>query len=180
MLASILMAIYSMLLVHFHENCLSQFIMCSFLTGWIVHSHPSGSRCLLPIIHDIFGLSCSSSLSSLHQQSVDRKFSHRQITFASLRSTMSTGENQIWFDHRSVMNVEYVSLEKVLYRVGMAITEKQGGSDVRANTTRAYCDQAEEKRYVLIGHKFVLLCDDAQSLARECHCLIIDGSVLHR
>ena len=36
----------------------------------------------------------------------------------------------------------------------MALTEKQGGSDVRANTTKAYCDNAEEKRYILIGHKY--------------------------
>jgi alkylation response protein AidB-like acyl-CoA dehydrogenase len=36
---------------------------------------------------------------------------------------------------------------------GMAMTEKQGGSDVRANTTKAYCDNADEKRYILIGHK---------------------------
>jgi len=37
--------------------------------------------------------------------------------------------------------------------LGMAMTEKQGGSDVRANTTKAYCDNAEEKRYILVGHK---------------------------
>ncbi len=37
--------------------------------------------------------------------------------------------------------------------LGMAMTEKQGGSDVRANTTKAYCDNADEKRYILIGHK---------------------------
>ncbi|CAF0792622.1 unnamed protein product [Adineta ricciae] len=38
--------------------------------------------------------------------------------------------------------------------IGMALTEKQGGSDVRANTTKAYCDDAEEKRYILVGHKW--------------------------
>ena len=37
----------------------------------------------------------------------------------------------------------------------MALTEKQGGSDVRANTTKAYCDDAEEKHYILVGHKYV-------------------------
>lgn len=36
----------------------------------------------------------------------------------------------------------------------MALTEKQGGSDVRTNTTKAYCDNADEKRYILIGHKY--------------------------
>jgi len=34
------------------------------------------------------------------------------------------------------------------------LTEKQGGSDVRANKTRAFCDNYQEKRYVLIGHKW--------------------------
>ncbi|CAF0774433.1 unnamed protein product [Didymodactylos carnosus] len=38
--------------------------------------------------------------------------------------------------------------------LGMAMTEKQGGSDVRANTTRAYCDNSADKRYVLVGHKW--------------------------
>ncbi|CAF0933728.1 unnamed protein product [Rotaria sordida] len=38
--------------------------------------------------------------------------------------------------------------------IGMALTEKQGGSDVRTNTTTAYCDNAQEKRYILIGHKW--------------------------
>jgi putative acyl-CoA dehydrogenase len=35
--------------------------------------------------------------------------------------------------------------------VGMAMTEKQGGSDVRANTTRAY---AEGNAFRLVGHKW--------------------------
>jgi putative acyl-CoA dehydrogenase len=35
--------------------------------------------------------------------------------------------------------------------IGMAMTEKQGGSDVRANTTRAF---AVEGGYRLVGHKF--------------------------
>ncbi|CAF2619739.1 unnamed protein product [Rotaria sp. Silwood2] len=38
--------------------------------------------------------------------------------------------------------------------IGMALTEKQGGSDVRTNTTRAFCDNAQEKRYILLGHKW--------------------------
>src|SRR3984957_11582350 len=36
--------------------------------------------------------------------------------------------------------------------VGMAMTEKQGGSDVRANTTRA--DRADDGSYRLTGHKW--------------------------
>ncbi len=37
---------------------------------------------------------------------------------------------------------------------GMALTEKQGGSDVRANTTRAEADGTEPGTYWLTGHKW--------------------------
>ncbi|GAA1438791.1 acyl-CoA dehydrogenase family protein [Leifsonia poae] len=42
--------------------------------------------------------------------------------------------------------------EKTSALFGMAMTEKQGGSDVRANTTRAIA--ASEGRYLLTGHKW--------------------------
>jgi putative acyl-CoA dehydrogenase len=40
--------------------------------------------------------------------------------------------------------------------LGMAMTEKQGGSDVRANTTRAYPigAEGEAQAYELVGHKY--------------------------
>ncbi len=40
--------------------------------------------------------------------------------------------------------------------IGMAMTEKQGGSDVRANTTRAYpiAEAGSGKAYELVGHKY--------------------------
>lgn len=38
--------------------------------------------------------------------------------------------------------------------LGMAMTEKQGGSDVRANTTRAFRVGASERAWNLIGHKW--------------------------
>jgi putative acyl-CoA dehydrogenase len=41
--------------------------------------------------------------------------------------------------------------EKRAITLGMAMTEKQGGSDVRANTTRAACDG---DGYLLTGHKW--------------------------
>ncbi|CAF0785338.1 unnamed protein product [Adineta steineri] len=52
--------------------------------------------------------------------------------------------------------------------IGMAMTEKQGGSDVRANTTKAYCDNRSEKRYILVGHKWFCsapMCDGFLVLA---------------
>jgi putative acyl-CoA dehydrogenase len=54
--------------------------------------------------------------------------------------------------------------EKVGVTVGMAMTEKQGGSDVRANTTRAHPAGAPGpgQPYELVGHKFFVsapMCD---------------------
>ena len=55
--------------------------------------------------------------------------------------------------------------------IGMAMTEKQGGSDVRANTTRAIPVGAEGpgQAYELVGHKFFVsapMCDAFLVLAQ--------------
>jgi putative acyl-CoA dehydrogenase len=55
--------------------------------------------------------------------------------------------------------------------IGMAMTEKQGGSDVRANTTRAHPVGAEGpgEAYELVGHKFFVsapMCDAFLVLAQ--------------
>jgi putative acyl-CoA dehydrogenase len=56
--------------------------------------------------------------------------------------------------------------------IGMAMTEKQGGSDVRANTTRAYPLGAAEgpgAAYELVGHKYFVsapMCDAFLVLAQ--------------
>ena len=55
--------------------------------------------------------------------------------------------------------------------IGMAMTEKQGGSDVRANTTRAYALAAEGpgEAYELVGHKYFVsapMCDAFLVLAQ--------------
>lgn len=49
-----------------------------------------------------------------------------------------------------------VDSQKVGLTIGMAMTEKQGGSDVRANSTRAYPigQGGPGKEYELVGHKF--------------------------
>ena len=52
-------------------------------------------------------------------------------------------------------NVPFFEKEGVT--IGMAMTEKQGGSDVRANTTRAYPltdELGNGKEYELVGHKW--------------------------
>ncbi len=55
--------------------------------------------------------------------------------------------------------------------IGMAMTEKQGGSDVRANSTRAYPIRTEGagQAYELVGHKFFVsapMCDAFLVLAQ--------------
>jgi len=61
--------------------------------------------------------------------------------------------------------------EKKGVTIGMAMTEKQGGSDVRANTTRAIPVSAEGpgRAYELVGHKFFVsapMCDAFLVLAQ--------------
>ena len=61
--------------------------------------------------------------------------------------------------------------EKQGVTIGMAMTEKQGGSDVRANTTRAIPVGAEGpgRPYELVGHKFFVsapMCDAFLVLAQ--------------
>jgi putative acyl-CoA dehydrogenase len=55
--------------------------------------------------------------------------------------------------------------------IGMAMTEKQGGSDVRANTTRAYPigKEGTSQAYELVGHKYFVsapMCDAFLVLAQ--------------
>ena len=61
--------------------------------------------------------------------------------------------------------------QKLGVTIGMGMTEKQGGSDVRANTTRAYpvAAQGSGQSYQIIGHKFFLsapMCDAFLVLAQ--------------
>lgn len=61
--------------------------------------------------------------------------------------------------------------EKPGLTIGMAMTEKQGGSDVRANTTRAYplAQRGGGQLYELVGHKYFVsapMCDAFLVLAQ--------------
>ena len=66
-------------------------------------------------------------------------------------------------------NVPY--MDKSALTIGMAMTEKQGGSDVRTNTTRAYPveEQGPGQLYRLVGHKYFVsapMCDGFLVLAK--------------
>ncbi len=97
------------------------------------------------------------------------------MTFASVPTLRTTPElARVWepkitsrlYDPRNVP-VE----QKSGVTIGMGMTEKQGGSDVRANTTRAYPLGSSEHgdSYELVGHKFFLsapMCDAFLVLAQ--------------
>ncbi|PIE39597.1 MAG: DNA alkylation response protein [Gammaproteobacteria bacterium] len=70
------------------------------------------------------------------------------------------------YDPRNVPHTEKSSVT-----IGMGMTEKQGGSDVRQNSTRAYpiAERGPGKAYELVGHKFFVsapMCDAFLVLAQ--------------
>lgn len=98
------------------------------------------------------------------------------MTFASvpaLRTTPALAEAWVpkitarHYDPRNVPDAHKQGLT-----IGMAMTEKQGGSDVRANTTRAFPVDAATgpgAAYELVGHKFFVsapMCDAFLALAQ--------------
>ncbi|MRI35420.1 DNA alkylation response protein [Endozoicomonas sp. OPT23] len=97
------------------------------------------------------------------------------MTFASvpaLRHSPSLAKEwlpKITASHYDERNIPFY--EKQGLTIGMAMTEKQGGSDVRANTTRAYplAETGNGKEYELVGHKWFCsapMCDAFLVLAQ--------------
>jgi putative acyl-CoA dehydrogenase len=98
------------------------------------------------------------------------------MTFASVPTLRTTaGLAKIWepkvtariYDPRNVPDTA-----KHGVTIGMAMTEKQGGSDVRSNSTRAFPVGGEGpgEAYELVGHKFFVsapMCDAFLVLARD-------------
>lgn len=98
------------------------------------------------------------------------------MTFASVPTLQTTPQlAQAWlpkitarvYDPRNLPDAHKAGLT-----IGMAMTEKQGGSDVRANTTRAYPVAAAEgpgAAYEMVGHKYFVsapMCDAFLTLAQ--------------
>ncbi|MGF7159095.1 putative acyl-CoA dehydrogenase [Rhodoligotrophos appendicifer] len=80
------------------------------------------------------------------------------MTYASLPALRIQPEiTQPWIDR--ILGGRYDSplgpiATKSGITLGMAMTEKQGGSDVRANTTRAYPLESAARSFRLVGHKW--------------------------
>ncbi len=98
------------------------------------------------------------------------------MTFAAVPTLRTTPQlTALWepritarvYDPRNVPDAQKAGLT-----IGMAMTEKQGGSDVRANTTRAFpvgAAQGSGEAYELVGHKFFVsapMCDAFLVLAQ--------------
>ncbi|PQZ50664.1 DNA alkylation response protein [Ochrobactrum sp. MYb15] len=80
------------------------------------------------------------------------------MTNASLAAVMASSElYKVWSPQ--VLSRKYDSSQKPAFNkqgitLGMGMTEKQGGTDVRANTTRA--ERNEDGTYTLSGHKWFM------------------------
>jgi putative acyl-CoA dehydrogenase len=80
------------------------------------------------------------------------------MTFASLPALRHEPEVAAVWEPR-IAGTEYQPApvppeDKSAVVIGMAMTEKQGGSDVRANSTRAHALDGGGKEYELVGHKW--------------------------
>lgn len=97
------------------------------------------------------------------------------MTFASIPSLRTTPQLAQWWEPR-ITSRRYDPRnlphgQKSGLTIGMAMTEKQGGSDVRANTTQATPIGAEGpgEAYELVGHKYFVsapMCDAFLVLAQ--------------
>jgi len=97
------------------------------------------------------------------------------MTFASVPTLRSTPTLAAEWEPRATARVydprNVPASEKSGVTIGMAMTEKQGGSDVRANTTRAYPvgPGGAGTLYELVGHKYFVsapMCDAFLALAQ--------------
>jgi len=114
----------------------------------------------------------------MHAQSEAGTVCPITMTFASVPAIQSTPRlaeqwlPKITARHYDGRNIPWY--EKKGVTIGMAMTEKQGGSDVRANTTKAYPVNENEtgpgEAYELIGHKWFCsapMCDAFLVLAQS-------------
>ncbi|MDX3773309.1 acyl-CoA dehydrogenase family protein [Chromatiaceae bacterium AAb-1] len=137
-----------------------------------VHYHPAYHRLMNNAVHH--SLHClpwqQPSTEALHTKRAALIYQHVQadpgtccpltMTFASVPAIRGTPEvAALWLD--KITTTSYDPANKPWYdknglTIGMAMTEKQGGSDVKANTTRAYPlgSRRPGQPYKLIGHKW--------------------------
>ena len=115
------------------------------------------------------------ALMYLHNQAEAGSSCPLTMTYASVPALrLQPGISEQWLP--KILSLEYdprnLPMEqKSGVTIGMAMTEKQGGTDVRANTTRAYAVEASGpgQAYELVGHKWFCsapMCDAFLTLAQ--------------
>ncbi|WP_413043061.1 acyl-CoA dehydrogenase family protein [Pseudomonas sp. YJ42] len=115
------------------------------------------------------------ALMYLHNQAESGTSCPLTMTYASVPALrLQPGVSDIWLP--KILSLEYdprnLPMEqKNGVTIGMAMTEKQGGTDVRANTTRAFAVGASGpgQLYELVGHKWFCsapMCDAFLTLAQ--------------
>lgn len=144
-----------------------------------VKYHPAYHQLMKSAIeHGLHASPWVSPRAGAHVARAARSYMHSQIeaghgcpitmTFASIPSLRvqpelaEKWESKITASHYDPRNIP--AEQKLGLTVGMGMTEKQGGSDVRTNTTRAYPigSGGPAQSYELVGHKFFLsapMCD---------------------
>ncbi len=140
----------------------------------LVKFHPAYHRLMQTSIeHGIHASPWKNPGPGAHAARAARFFLHAQVeaghgcpvtmTFAAMPSLRSQPELAALWEPKITSRVydprNVPAEQKAGLTVGMGMTEKQGGSDVRANTTRAY---PVGDAYELVGHKFFLsapMCD---------------------
>ena len=111
----------------------------------------------------------------LHNQAESGSSCPLTMTYASVPALrLQPGVADLWLP--KILSLEYdprnVSMDqKAGVTIGMAMTEKQGGTDVRANTTRAHVlgSGGPGQPYELVGHKWFCsapMCDAFLTLAQ--------------
>jgi putative acyl-CoA dehydrogenase len=146
-----------------------------------VEYHPAWHEVMrIQMAHEVHNLPWRSRRAGAHAARLAKHYILAQVeagtacpitmTFASLPALEAEPSVVAEWGPR-VLGTEYDSRfvpanEKSAVLIGMAMTEKQGGSDVRANTTRAHPIGNDE--YELVGHKWFCsapMCDAFLTLA---------------
>lgn len=115
------------------------------------------------------------ALEYMHHQADSGSGCPLTMTFAAVPSIKTTPAlAEVWLPkitarHYDERNAPW--FEKQGVTIGMAMTEKQGGSDVRANTTKAFAigERGPGQAYELVGHKWFCsapMCDAFLVLAQ--------------
>ena len=152
-----------------------------------IEFHPAWHEIMrLGMAHEVHNLPWRNPQPGAHVARAAKVAMHAQIesgsscpltmTFASLPA-LRHQENVLAEWEEPIMGSEYdprviPAAQKSAVLIGMAMTEKQGGSDVRTNTTRATAigAQGPGEAYELVGHKWFCsapMCDAFLTLAQS-------------